>query len=66
MATPSTSSRMDGLTKAYPAGKKVFENIRLSLRYPGEDHGVVGSNGSGKSSLPCAPWPAGPGFQGKA
>ena len=41
---------MDGLTKAYPGGKKVFENIRLSF-LPGVKIGVVGVNGSGKSSL---------------
>jgi ATP-binding cassette ChvD family protein len=40
---------MDGLTKAY-GGKKVFENIRLSF-LPGVKIGVVGVNGSGKSSL---------------
>ena len=41
---------MDGLTKAYAGGKKVFENIRLSF-LPGVKIGVVGVNGSGKSSL---------------
>ncbi|HUF86107.1 MAG TPA: ATP-binding cassette domain-containing protein, partial [Thermohalobaculum sp.] len=40
---------MDGLTKAY-GPKKVFENIRLSF-LPGVKIGVVGVNGSGKSSL---------------
>jgi ATP-binding cassette ChvD family protein len=41
---------MDGVTKAYAAGKKVFENIRLNF-LPGVKIGVVGVNGSGKSSL---------------
>jgi ATP-binding cassette ChvD family protein len=41
---------MQGLTKAYPGGKKVFENIWLSF-YPDAKIGVVGVNGSGKSSL---------------
>ena len=30
MATPQYVFHMDGLTKAYAGGKKVFENIRLS------------------------------------
>ncbi len=50
MATPQYVFHMDGLTKAYPAGKKVFENIRLNF-LPGVKIGVVGVNGSGKSSL---------------
>ncbi|NBC34393.1 MAG: energy-dependent translational throttle protein EttA [Alphaproteobacteria bacterium] len=41
---------MNGLTKAYPGGKKVLENIRLSF-YPGAKIGVLGPNGSGKSTL---------------
>ncbi len=41
---------MDGVSKAYPGGKKVFENIRLNF-LPGVKIGVVGVNGSGKSSL---------------
>jgi ATP-binding cassette ChvD family protein len=41
---------MEGLTKAYPAGKKVLENIRLSF-YPDAKIGVLGVNGSGKSTL---------------
>ena len=41
---------MQGLTKAYPGGKKVFENIWLSF-YPDAKIGVVGVNGSGKSTL---------------
>ncbi|MEM5469627.1 energy-dependent translational throttle protein EttA [Celeribacter marinus] len=41
---------MDGVTKAYPGGKKVFENIRLNF-LPGVKIGVVGVNGTGKSTL---------------
>ena len=41
---------MKGLTKAYPGGKKVFENIWLSF-FPDAKIGVVGVNGSGKSTL---------------
>jgi ATP-binding cassette ChvD family protein len=40
---------MDGVSKSYGT-KKVFENIRLSFM-PGVKIGVVGVNGSGKSSL---------------
>ena len=50
MATPQYVFHMDGLTKAYPGGKKVFEGIRLSF-LPGVKIGVVGVNGAGKSSL---------------
>lgn len=42
--------QMQGLTKIYPSGKKVFENIWLSF-YPDAKIGVVGVNGSGKSTL---------------
>ena len=41
---------MEGLTKAYPAGKKVLDNIHLSF-YPDAKIGVLGVNGSGKSTL---------------
>jgi ATPase subunit of ABC transporter with duplicated ATPase domains len=41
---------MQGLTKAFPGGKKVFENIWLSF-YQDAKIGVVGVNGSGKSTL---------------
>ncbi len=41
---------MDGVSKTYPGGKKLFENIRLSF-LPGVKIGVVGVNGSGKSTL---------------
>ncbi len=42
--------QMQGLTKAYAGGKKVFENIWLSF-YSDAKIGVVGVNGSGKSTL---------------
>jgi len=41
---------MRGLTKAYPGGKKVLENINLSF-YPDAKIGILGVNGSGKSTL---------------
>ncbi|MFT4936788.1 MAG: ATP-binding cassette ChvD family protein, partial [Pseudoalteromonas distincta] len=53
-AAPSMAQQhifqMQGLTKAYPGSKKVFENIWLSF-YPDAKIGVVGVNGSGKSTL---------------
>ena len=42
--------QMQGLTKAWPGGKKVFENVWLSF-YSDAKIGVVGVNGSGKSTL---------------
>jgi ATP-binding cassette ChvD family protein len=41
---------MRGLTKTYPGGKKVLENINLSF-YPDAKIGVLGVNGAGKSTL---------------
>ena len=41
---------MQGLTKVYPGGKKVFENVHLSF-LPDAKIGVVGVNGAGKSTL---------------
>ncbi len=41
---------MQGLTKAWPGGKKVFDNVHLSF-YPDAKIGVLGVNGSGKSTL---------------
>ncbi|WP_374368774.1 energy-dependent translational throttle protein EttA [Dongia sp.] len=41
---------MKGLSKTYPGGKKVLENIWLSF-LPGAKIGVLGHNGSGKSTL---------------
>ncbi|KFI33380.1 ABC transporter ATP-binding protein [Haematobacter missouriensis] len=50
MASYQYVYHMDGVSKAYPGGKKVFENIRLNF-LPGVKIGVVGVNGAGKSSL---------------
>jgi ATP-binding cassette ChvD family protein len=41
---------MQDLTKTYPGGKKVLENIHLSF-YPDAKIGVLGVNGAGKSTL---------------
>ncbi|HET6379116.1 MAG TPA: energy-dependent translational throttle protein EttA [Methylocella sp.] len=41
---------MRGLSKTYPGGKKVLENINLSF-YPDAKIGVLGVNGAGKSTL---------------
>ena len=41
---------MQGVTKVHPPDKKVLDNIHLAF-YPGAKIGVIGGNGSGKSSL---------------
>lgn len=41
---------MQGVTRVHPPDKKVLENITLAF-LPGAKIGVIGSNGSGKSSL---------------
>ncbi len=41
---------MHGLSKAYPGGKKVLDNIHLQF-FPDAKIGVLGVNGSGKSTL---------------
>ena len=41
---------MQGLSKAYPGGRQVLNDIRLSF-LPGAKIGVLGINGSGKSTL---------------
>ena len=50
MASYQYVYHMDGVSKTYPGGKKVFENIRLNF-LPGVKIGVVGVNGAGKSPL---------------
>jgi ATP-binding cassette ChvD family protein len=41
---------MQGLTKKWPGGKQVLDNVHLSF-YPDAKIGVLGVNGSGKSTL---------------
>jgi len=41
---------MKGLSKAWPSGKKVLDDVWLSF-YPGAKIGVLGPNGAGKSTL---------------
>ncbi len=41
---------MKGVSKAWPGGKTVLENIHLSF-FPGAKIGVIGPNGAGKSTL---------------
>jgi ATP-binding cassette ChvD family protein len=50
MAARQFVYHMQGLTKTWPGGKKVLENINLSF-YPEAKIGVLGVNGSGKSTL---------------
>ena len=41
---------MRGLSKTYPGGKQVLNNVHLSF-YPDAKIGILGANGSGKSTL---------------
>ena len=50
MAARQFIYHMQGLTKTWPSGKKVLENVNLSF-YPDAKIGVLGVNGSGKSTL---------------
>ena len=50
MAVRQFIYHMQGLSKTWPGGKKVLENINLSF-YPDAKIGVLGVNGSGKSTL---------------
>jgi ATP-binding cassette ChvD family protein len=50
MASYQYVYHMDGVSKTYPGGKKVFEDIHLNF-LPGVKIGVVGVNGAGKSTL---------------
>ncbi len=42
--------QMNGLSKAYPGGRKVLDGIHLSF-YPDAKIGILGVNGAGKSTL---------------
>ncbi len=48
--TPQFIYTMRGLRRFYPPDREVLKGINLSF-YPGAKIGVIGSNGSGKSSL---------------
>ena len=50
MASYQFVYHMQGLSKTYPGGKKVLDNVHLSF-YPDAKIGVLGVNGSGKSTL---------------
>src|ERR671933_2078612 len=50
MASYQYIYHMRGLSKTYPGGRKVLENIHLQF-YPDAKIGVLGPNGSGKSTL---------------
>ncbi len=50
MASYQYVYHMQGLTKVWPGGKKVLDNVHLSF-YPTAKIGVLGVNGSGKSTL---------------
>ena len=52
MADEKIIFSMTGVNKIYPPGKQVLKNIYLSFFY-GAKIGVLGLNGSGKSSLLC-------------
>ncbi|MEL6587070.1 MAG: energy-dependent translational throttle protein EttA [Pseudomonadota bacterium] len=65
MASYQYVYHMDGVSKTYPGGKKVFENVRLSF-LPGVKIGVVGVNGTGKSTLMRIMAGQDPDFSGEA
>ncbi|TCK28800.1 ATP-binding cassette ChvD family protein [Ancylobacter aquaticus] len=50
MASYQYVYHMHGMSKAYPGGKKVLDNVHLSF-YPSAKIGILGANGSGKSTL---------------
>ncbi|WP_366657519.1 energy-dependent translational throttle protein EttA [Fodinicurvata sp. EGI_FJ10296] len=50
MASYQYIYHMSNVSKTYPGGKKVLDNINLQF-YPGAKIGVLGPNGSGKSTL---------------
>ncbi len=50
MATPQYIYVMKGLSKTFPGGREILNNIHLSF-LPGAKIGVLGINGAGKSTL---------------
>ena len=50
LPVPEFIFTMRAVTKVHPPDKKVLDNIHLAF-YPGAKIGVIGANGSGKSSL---------------
>src|SRR5919199_4279288 len=50
MASYQYIYHMQGLSKTYPGGRKVLENVHLQF-YPDAKIGVLGPNGAGKSTL---------------
>jgi len=50
MASRQYVYHMNGLSKTYPGGRKVLEDIHLAF-YPDAKIGVLGVNGAGKSTL---------------
>ena len=64
MADNKVIFSMEGVTKTYPPSKQVLKNIWLSFFY-GAKIGVLGLNGSGKSSLLRIIAGKDPNFQGK-
>jgi energy-dependent translational throttle protein EttA len=65
MSTPQFIYVMKGLRKVVPPNREILKGIWLSF-YPGAKIGVVGANGSGKSSLLRIMAGVDPDFQGEA
>jgi energy-dependent translational throttle protein EttA len=65
MSTPQFIYVMKGLRKVVPPNREILKGIWLSF-YPGAKIGVVGANGSGKSSLLRIMAGLDPDFQGEA
>jgi len=65
MASYQYVYHMSEVSKAYPGGKKCFENVHLNF-LPGVKIGVVGVNGSGKSTLLKIMAGMDPDFKGEA
>jgi cobalt/nickel transport system ATP-binding protein len=49
-SAPDTILDVNGLTFAYPNGRRALDNVRFALRH-GEILGIVGPSGAGKSTL---------------